>query len=217
MPRTRTVQIDFQTPGAVAEPEAVEATDKGPKVIRKMEDDLGDYVQGHFSIRVTKEEKNPTTKKMETKVLYENKAEPFEYPRINAYPNVLRHASRFGNNDKVVTMTEDQFDAIGAAIPEAYGPAALRVTRIYNDRLKADAKSAAYNSVQSKHKPLDEEEKEVAWAKAIRNIVRSSAMSAETVIELLRGKVVPEDYTVEDYTATKMRKSKGSDEEDGEE
>ena len=213
--------LDLQTPGAVAdvEDEVEEDKDQKVKVLRDMENGLGEICQGFFTIKVTKQEKNPETKKMETKVLYENKKEPFEYPRLFSLANAIRHAGKNILKDKFEDMKDEQIEALAASIPESLGPAVLRVTKVYNDRLKADAKSSQYNSLVTKYRPLDEEEKEVAIAKTVRNLVKIAPhFSVETVIEMLKTqKAIPEDYTVEDFNATKMRKTRGEDVEEDDE
>lgn len=209
--------LDYQTPGAVAEPETEEK--KEVKVLREMENGIGEICQGHFTIKVTKLEKNEKTGKKEKVELYKNDREPFEYPRVFSLVNALRHAGKFVMKDKFVDMTDAQIDTLGQNIPESFNTAVVRLTKVYNDRLKADAKSSQYNSLVTKYKPLDEEEKEVAIAKIVKGLVKvASHLSVETVIELLKTqKAIPEDYTVEDFNETKLRKSRGeSDEEDDE-
>ena len=214
------LSLDYQTPGAVAEVEEEEGEEKKEvKVLRQMDNGLGDICQGHFTIKVTKLEKNEKTGKMEKKSLYENKREPFEYPRLFSLVNALRHAGKFVEKDKFVDMTDEQIDTLGSAIPENFNTAVVRLTKIYNDKLKADAKSAQYTSLVTKYKPLDEEEKEVAIAKIVKGLVKVAPhLSVETVIEILKGqKAIPEDYTVEDFNDTKLRKTKGDSEEEDDE
>lgn len=191
-------KLSFQTPTATEEEEKEE--EEGPKVVR--ETAFGRILQGFFAIKV----KDDTGKK----VLYENKKEPFEYPEVDALANAIVHAG--------AKLTDAEIDAIGSAIPESAGPQVKRLTKVYNDRLRADAKSSAYQSLVSKHKPLEGEDKLVAIAKTIRNILKFAPfLTAETVIETLKTqKAVPVDYTVEDYNGTQLRKPKGTVEEDDE-
>lgn len=197
--RRQSAKVSFQTVTDTEEEKDTE--DEGPKVVR--ETPFGQILQGFFAIKV----KDDTGKK----VLYENKKEPFEYPQVNSYVMALVHAG--------AKLSDKEIDAIGAAIPESAGPQVKRLTKVYNDRLRADAKSSAYQSLVSKHKPLEGEDKLVAIAKTIRNILKFAPfLTAESVIESLKGqKAVPSDYTVEDYNSTQLRKTKGAEVEDDEE
>lgn len=196
--RRQSARVSFQV---VEDAEEKETEEEGPKVVR--ETPFGSILQGFFAIKV----KDDTGKK----VLYENKKEPFEYPQVNSYVNALVHAG--------AKLTDKEIDAIGAAIPESAGPQVKRLTKVYNDRLRADAKSSAYQSLVSKHKPLEGEDKLVAIAKTIRNILKfAPALSAESIIaSLIAQKAIPVDYTVEDYNSTQLRKTKGAEEADDEE
>ena len=191
--------VDFETVTETAE------ETEGPKLVK--ETDFGGIYQSTFSITVSKKVKNPETGKMEDKEVYSNKEEPFEYPKVNSIANAIVHAGG--------KLTGAQIDALAKALTAENGPAVLKLTKVYNDKIKADAKSSAYQSLVAKHKPLEGEEKEVAFAKIIRGLVRATNFTAEAVIEMLKNqKALPADYSVEDYNTTKMRKTKGSEEDE---
>lgn len=187
--------------------DATEEKKEGPKTVK--ETDFGSIMQSTFSINVSKKVKNPETGKMEEKVLYSNDEEPFEYPKVNSLVNAIVHAGG--------KLSAQQIDAFGKLLGAENNEAVVKLTKIYNDKLKADAKSSAYQSLVAKHKPLEGEEREVAIAKSIRQLVRYSNFAVEVVIDMLKkNKAIPEDYTVEDYNATPLRKTKGAADEDEE-
>lgn len=204
-------QVSYQLATENTSTEEVEVEEKSNKV---KDTAFGEVRKGTFSIKVTTKAKNAEGK-MEDKVLYENKEEPFEYDFCSSLSNCLTHAG--------AKLTSDQIDFLGTAlksedaeVDKGIGEATSKIQKVYNSKLKADAKSSAYQSLVNKYKPLEGEDREVAIAKTIRGFVKLSGISVETAIEVLKAqKAVPADYTAEDYNQTKMRKTKGDD-EDGE-
>jgi hypothetical protein len=209
---TEVIRVDFQLQeGANTEP----ATDAAEEVSNKVKDtDFGEVRKGTFTIKVTGKKKNEETKKIEDVILYENKEEPFEYDYCSSIANALKHAG--------AKLSEDQIDFLGTAlksedteVDKTIGEAIAKILKTYNAKLKADAKSSQYQSLVNKHKPLEGEEREVAIAKTIRGFVKLSGISVETAIEVLKAqKAVPSDYTVEDYNATPLRRTKGDEDEE---
>lgn len=198
------------TGSAVDEPtvSAEEAEDEGktgPTLVEKTA--WGGIYQSTFSITVNKQVKNPETGKMEEAVAYENTKEPFTFPRVDSLVNALIHAG--------AKLTEAQIDAFGESLGEENGASVVKLIKVYNDKIRGDAKTSAYQGLVSKHKPLEGQDREVAIAKTIRGFVKLAGISVDTAIEVLKSKkAVPEDYTVEDYNATKMRKTRGADEDE---
>jgi hypothetical protein len=179
---------------------ATEVATETPVVSTKVKDtDFGAIYQGTFSITV----------KSGDKVIYTSKAEPFQYEKVEGFSNVLKHSG--------AKLEDTQINFLNQALSgsEETGIAVKELIDMYNDRLKANAKSAAYAAVTNKHKPLEGEDRETAIAKTIRGFVKLAGISVETAIEVLKSKgAVPEDYTVADYNTTPLRRTKGGEDED---
>lgn len=207
-------QVLYQNPETTSTEteETTEEETSGPVVVK--ETDFGQVRRGTFSIKVKGKKKNEETKKMEDVVLYENDAEPFEYDFCSSLSNVLKHAGASLTDDQVAFLG-DALKSTDEATDKTIGEAVAKLVKIYNDKKKADAKSSAYQTLTNKHKPLEGEEREVAIAKTIKNFVKLAGISVETAIDVLKGqKAVPADYTVEDYNATPLRRTKGDDDEE---
>lgn len=203
---TRTRRIDFQNVegSTVADVEA-----KAEKKTFLRDSDFGEIHEGTFEITV----KSPEEKdeKGNPKVLYTNKAERYEYERVVGFANLLKKEGA-KLDDTAIDMLNQ-----GLAGSEETGKAVAALITMANAKYKSDAKSSAYQAIVNKYKPLEGEKRETAIARTIKTFVQLSGITVETAIEVLKGqKAVPEDYTVADYLATKLRKTKGDDEDDSE-
>lgn len=178
---------------------------------------LGSIMRGTFKIEVSQMVRNPETGKKEKKVRYANKKEPFEYKLVNSYPNLLIHLGAKLSEDKInflgTALKETVKDADGKEVEtedsKATGQALVILQRNMNAKFRGDAKASAYSSLANKHRVLEGAERDTATAKSIRQIIALSngALSAESVIVVLKQqKVIPENYTLEQYVNTKLRK-----------
>jgi hypothetical protein len=160
---------------------------------------FGEVRRGTFGI---------TVKNAKGDELYKKTDEPFEYEVVNGFANVLKHAGA------KLDENQEQFLTQALAGSNETGEAVRDLITMYNDRLKANAKSSAYASVVNRVKPLEGEDRETAVAKTIRGFVKLAGISVATAIEVLKAqKAVPEDYTEADYLATPLRRTKGDDDE----
>ena len=206
-------RISYQTPnqaqGTLQDDTETETKETKKAATLVEETDFGGIYQDTFSITVSKKVKNPETKKMEEVEVYANDAEPFKFPKVDALALALVY---FGVKKETLDLANFSKSLGG----KESGPVVAKITKMINDRLRADAKSSAYAALVNKHKPLEGEDREIAVAKAIKAFSRiAPSMSIETVIEVLKAnKSVPEDYSVEDYNATPLRKTRGADEDD---
>ena len=162
--------------------------------------EFGEILSGTFSIKI---KEDPDDKN--SKILYENKAEPFEYEKVNSIQNVLRHIG--------AKLDDNQIKFIGQALAtEESGKATLKLVEIYNAKLKADAKSSAYQSLVNKYRPLEGDKKETAQAKIVAGFIKLAGVSKEIAVEQLRkAGALPEDYTVADFDSTPLRRTKTAD------
>lgn len=172
----------------------------------------GEVRRGTFSITVNADEVDKETGKK--KVLYTNDNEPFEYDVVNSLPSALIHAGAKLSED-AMTFLSTALKSEDAEVDKANGSATSMLWKTYNAKLKADAKSSAYQKLVNKHKPLEGEKKESAQARLVANAIKLAGISAETAIDGLKTmKMLPEDYTVADFNATPLRRTKGSDEDE---
>jgi hypothetical protein len=148
-----------------------------------------------------------TVKGDDDKVLYENKEEAFSYESVDSIQNALRY---FG-----AELNDASVKFIGEALKgEESGKATKKLVDIVNSKLKADAKSNAYQALVNKYKPLEGEKKESAMARLVANFIKLAGVSKENAIDTLKaGKALPEDYTVADFDSTPLRRAKGESEE----
>lgn len=174
---------------------------------------------GTFNIKVTSDEIDPETK--EKKVLYENKEESFIYPQVigGAILNVFRDSgANFDSSqeDFFTSIFKPTLDEAGVETENSktIGEAVKSLVTLYNNKLKADAKSNAYQALVNKYKPLEGEKKESAQARLVANFIKLAGVSKEIAVEILRSnKALPEDYTVADFDATPLRRTKNEDSE----
>lgn len=196
--------VSYQTPTTV-QAQDVDSTEETAtsNVVRTTE--TGEVRKGTFSI---------TVKDDAGKELYSNKAEEFEYDVVDSLQNALvYHGAK---------LSSEQVDFIGSALKsddaetdKAIGGSVQDVVRIINAKLKADAKSSAYQALVNKYKPLEGEKKETAMARLVANFIKLAGVSKEAAIETLKaGKALPEDYTVADFDSTPLRRTKGEDSEE---
>ena len=173
--------------------------DKNPS--SKVKDfDFGEIHSGTFSIKVKGDTDN---------VLYEKKDEPFEYEKVVGLSNLLKHAG--------AKLEETQIEFLNEALKgsEETGKAVQTLITIYNNKLKADAKSSAYQSLVNKYTPLEGEKKESAQARTIANMIKLGGVSKEVAIESLKSiGALPADYTVADFDGTPLRRTKGENDSD---
>lgn len=168
--------------------------------------DFGEIHKGTFSITV----KSPEEKddKGNPKILYTNANEPFEYEKVIGFSNLLKHAG--------AKLDDSQIEFLNQALAgsEETGKAVMSLINIYNSKLKADAKSSAYQSLVNKYTPLEGEKKESAQARLVANFIKLAGVSKETAVEQLKlAKALPEDYTVADFDSTPLRRTKGDSDE----
>ncbi len=182
---------------------------EGPVTVKTT--DFGEIRRDTFSISVTGDEVDKETGKK--KVVYENKAEPFEYDFVVGLPNVFKHlGAKLDENQEEFLATALKSE--DAEVDKTIGKATSDLVKLYNAKVKADAKSSAYQSLVNKHKPLEGEKMETARARLVSMFMRMGGISADTAIEELKGlKKLPEDYTVADFNATPLRRTKGDDDE----
>jgi len=166
---------------------------------------FGSIRRGTFSITVSDENK---------KELYSNKAEAYEFDVVNSLANVLRHAgaklpdAAIGGLGKVLT-------ADNPADQTTINEATQEIVKTYNNKLKADAKSSAYQALVNKYKPLEGEKKESAQARLVANFIKLAGVSKETAITQLKAAMaLPAEYTVADFDSTPLRRTKGDDSEE---
>lgn len=187
-------QVSYQTATEVpAESNVVESTE------------FGERRKGTFSI---------TVKDDAGKVLYENKEETFTYDVVNSLANALKYSG--------AKLEDASIDALGKAlqskdaeVSKSIGEAVGDIVRIINTKLKADAKSSAYQALVNKYKPLEGEKKETAQARLVANFIKLAGVSKEVAVTQLKAaKALPEDYTVADFDATPLRRTKGEDTEE---
>lgn len=134
-------------------------------------------------------------------VQYQNDAEPFEYHEVPSLETALKY---FG-----ATLTDDQTQFLTEALQgsEETGKAVKEIIDTINDSLKNNAKSNAYQRVFNAHKPLTEENIMNAHASIVRNFIKTSNVSDETAVETLKAaKVLPDDFTVEDFRSNKGKR-----------
>jgi hypothetical protein len=167
--------------------------------------DFGSIRKGTFSIKVKDES---------DKVLYENKEEPYEFDVVNSLANVLRHAGA-KLDDTAVKALGQSLRSSDPAIDLTIGEATQEIVKTYNNKLKADAKSSAYQGLVNKYKPLEGEKKESAQARLVANFIKLAGVSKEVAITNLKiAKALPEEYTVADFDSTPLRRTKGDDNEE---
>lgn len=170
-----------------------------------LDKEYSEPASGTFSIKVTSDEKDENGK---DKILYENKEEPFSYRQVNSIHNVIRHMGG--------KLNDTQIDFVNSAFKDAgedTGKAIAKIVKLYNDKLKADAKSNAYQALVNKYKPLEGEKKESAQARMVSNAIKLAGVSKETAIEGLKNMgFLPKDYTVADFDSTPLRRTKGDNE-----
>jgi hypothetical protein len=149
-----------------------------------------------------------TIKGDDGKIIYENDKEPYTYDSVDSIHNALRY---FGAklDDGAMSFLND------ALTGDDTGKAVKKIIDLVNAKLKADAKSNAYASVINKKKPLEGEKKESAMARLVANFMKLANSSKEDAIETLKmGKALPPEYTVADFDATPLRRSKGDSEDE---
>jgi len=168
------------------------------------ETEFGEVLRGTFSIKVTDDAK---------KVLYENKEEPFEYNKVNSLANALRYFEA-KLDDSAITMLGTALTSKDEAVSKTIGEAVATVVKVINIKLRADAKSAAYQSLVNKYTPLEGEKRDTAMARLVANFIRLAGVSKETAVsQLVIAKALPEDYTVADFDATPLRRTKSDEDE----
>jgi hypothetical protein len=166
-----------------------DAEEKADEVVRK--ESTHDVKKGFFSIKVKGTEPG--------KYAYESDAEPFEYKETDSLVNALRLEG--------ANLTDDAISFINEALAgEETGKAVKEVITIYNDRMKADAKSSAYAAIANEHKPVTAESIENSKARMVRDFMRQTNCDAEVAINKLR-EFVPnfKDYTLAEFQANKGR------------
>lgn len=172
----------------------------------------GEVRRGTFSITV----KSDTEKdeKGNPKVLYEQKAEPFEYDHVSSIANVFVHQG--------AKLTDTQISMIGKMVADPddtdndklLGEANSYLLEVWNERLKSNAKGKAYAAIFNRVKPVEGEKRESAIASTINKLVKLMGVSPEIAIANLKKiGVVPEEYTLGDYNETKQRRKSEDDEE----
>jgi hypothetical protein len=177
---------------------------------------VGNWMEGYFTIDVKVQEKNPTTGKMEKVSKYKrdkSNPEPFRFKKVSSWYNYLIHLGAKLTEDNIQFL-EEYFKETGEDGKEtedskATGNALLKLKDQANMKLRADAKQAAYAALVNKHKPLDAAQRWTAIARTIANFVKltGGAVTPEIAIDVLKSKgAVPADYTVENFTSTKLRK-----------
>lgn len=199
-------RISYQLPSATEESTPTNVEEVATPSNKVKDFDFGEILKGTFSITV----KSPDEKddKGNAKILYTNDKEAFEYEKVIGFSNLLKHAG--------ATLTDEQIEFLNQALAgsEETGKAVAGLINIYNSKLKADAKSSAYQSLVNKYTPLEGEKKESAQARLVANFIKLAGVSKETAIETLKmGKALPEDYTVADFDATPLRRTKGDNDE----
>ena len=165
---------------------------------------FGSIRRGTFSI---------TVKGDNDEVKYENKEEPYEFDVVNSLANVLRHAGAKLDDNAVVALGK-ALKHIDPEVDKTIGEATQEVVKTYNNKLKADAKSNAYQGLVNKYKPLEGEKKESAQARLVANFIKLAGVSKETAINQLKAaNALPAEYTVADFDSTPLRRTKGDDSE----
>ena len=191
--RNRRRLVDYQE---------VEAVAKDVNHVRDTE--FGSVRRSTFSI---------TVKGDDEKEIYANKEEPYEFDVVNSLANVLRHAGAKLDDAAVVAFGKT-LKSTDPAIDQTIGEAVQEIVKTYNNKLKADAKSNAYQALVNKYKPLEGEKKESAQARLVANFIKLAGVSKETAINQLKmAKALPEEYTVADFDSTPLRRTKGDDSE----
>lgn len=202
--------VDFQT--ATTE-KPTEATDNTEETTVAAEDnEFGSILTSTFSVKVKGEGEDG-----KEKVLYENKKEPFKYQTVGSVVSLLKYLGAKNFPDANVDILGKALTSEDENTSKEIGEAIAEVLKIANAKFKSDAKSSAYQSIVNKYSPLEGEKRMTAIARTINNFVKLAGITPEVAIEVLRSKgAVPEDYTVQDYKETKLRKSKddSAEEED---
>lgn len=135
------------------------------------------------------------------KVLYENKAEPFEYYKVPSLVSALRLSG--------AKLTDDAVAFIGEALKgsEETGKAVEELVEVYNDNLKTRAQRAQYSKVLNEKTPLTDENRDNAMASTVRGFVKTAGVSPEVAINILKG-VSPSPLT-SDYSLARFLANKG--------
>jgi hypothetical protein len=148
------------------------------------------------------------------KELYSNKEESYEFDVVNSLANVLRHAGA-KLDDAAVTALGKALRSNDPAVDTTIGEATQEIVKTYNNKLKADAKSSAYQGLVNKYKPLEGEKKESAQARLVANFIKLAGVSKEVAINQLKAaSALPAEYTVADFDSTPLRRTKGDDSEE---
>lgn len=141
-----------------------------------------------------------TVSDKEGEVRYTNKEEPYSYSKVPSLQTALEF---FG-----AKLTDDQKNFLTEALSggEDTGKAVLKIVETINDNLKADAKASQYAKISNQHKVVTEEMKDNAYARIIRNVMKTSEISDETCIERLQiAGVIPKEYTLAEFRANKSK------------
>lgn len=215
-PRRRNARlVSYQTPEQVNVPSVEDTTvseneenggdEEESNIVE--EKPWGSVKRGYFSIKVLGEDKKAAP-------LYENKKEEFKYDQVNSLVNALVYSGAKLNDSQIQAFGQALTNSEDAEIDKTIGEAVTEIVRTFNTKLKADAKSSAYQTLVNKYKPLEGEKRKTAIARTINNLVKLAGISAESAIEVLKSKkAVPEDYTVDDYKATPLRRTKDEDDD----
>jgi hypothetical protein len=207
--RNRRNGLSFQV--AAQEPEVKEPESK---VVE--ENEYGKMLRSTFEITV----KSKTDKDKDGNFLvkYSNKAEPYQYQSVETLVGALRYMG-------AKSLPDANIEALGNALTikddedadKELGESVAKILKALNAKFKSDAKSSAYQGIVNKNTPLEGEQRNTAIARTINNMVKLTNLSAEEVIEILKAKkAVDDDYTVQEYRETPLRKTGGAKEEDEE-
>ena len=131
----------------------------------------------------------------EKKEVYKNDAEPFEFYQVPSLVSLLRL--------KGAKLSDDQIQFINEALSgEETGKAVAEILEDANDTLRVKAKNNRYQNVFNQHKPLDEESKDNAYARMVRDAMRTKNVSDESALQALQEfGFVPKEYTLEAFRA----------------
>jgi hypothetical protein len=150
-----------------------------------------EILQDTFSINV---------KNDEGESVYQNKEEPYSYPKMPSIQTVFEYYGALLSEDQKNFLTE----ALSGG--EDTGKAVAKVVQTINDALKADAKSAAYAKVFNANKPVTEEAIDNAYARMVRSLMKTANVSDETAYQRLNAAgIVPAEYTLDMFRANKSK------------
>jgi len=133
-----------------------------------------------------------TVKDEDGKEIYKNDSEGFKYPVVPSLVSALRLEGAKLSDDQIAFINE----ALKGSVET--GKAVVALLETINDSLRVSSKNRRYQSVFNQHKPLTEESMGNAYARMIRDAMRTKNVSDETAHRTLQEfGLVPAEYTLE--------------------